>query len=190
MNETLKVSIAVIVLLAIGVFAFQYKTHEKITDDSAKSGDYVDIPSIGISDSYKEYSATFKTFHTETYGFSFKYPPHLEVVYMDSTHLALTSVEEPSENDRSAIIVSIGENDENMTPEQWLLSPNSGYKQSEDQYGKYFKTTIDGQTAVYTDGGMWNVVNTPNNKYRLSIATMGSPLFSEMGIIIETLRFD
>ena len=203
MNETLKVLLIVAILFGIvGFFALQPKTPEKITDDSvksdsekndsAKSGDYVDIPSIGMSEAYENYTKTFKTYKS-SFGFSFKYPPHLAITVTpdmpDSNWIVLESLSSTKEN-KSAIIISIGLNDEEMTPEEWLLGPTSGFKHSE----KYFKTKIDEQDAVYTGGGMWTVVNTPDNKYRLSIADLttgnGNILFSEMGIVIESLTFN
>lgn len=191
MNETLKTSIIVIVLLVVGVFAFQYKNYEKTETDSVKSGDYVDIPSISTNEEYENYEKTFKTYKSDL-GFSFKYPPHLKVTVTpdmpDSNWVVLESSNSTEEN-KSAIIVSIGLNDEKMTPEEWLLGSTSGFKHSD----KYFKTKIDGQDAVYTDGGMWTIVNTLDNKYRLSIAdlTTGKAdiLFTEMGIVVETLSF-
>ena len=105
------------------------------------------------------------------------------------SHVVLKPVDEESSSRQ--IVISVGINDENMTAEEWFLSPDSGYLQSKDRYGDYYKTTIDGQDAVYIKGGMWTVVNTPDGKMRLSIATTeaGWDLFSEMGIVIESLAF-
>lgn len=164
-----------------------------VREEESQSGDHVPVPSIGISEAYAEYAKTFETYKSDL-GFSFKYPPHLAVTITpdmpDSNWVVLESSESTEEN-ISAIIVSIGLNDERMTPEEWLLDPTSTFKHSD----KYFKTKIDGQDAVYTytDGGMWTVVNTPDNKYRLSIAELSlgqvSRLFSEMGIVVESLTF-
>lgn len=151
------------------------------------NGSYRDFPSIEAN---SDYGKDFKTY-TSRSGFSFSYPPYLEVMDLLS-HIVLKPVDE--ESDSGSIVVSVGLNDENMTAEEWLLSPNSGYLQSKDLYGNYYKTTIDGQEAVYTDGGMWMVVDTPDNKYRLSIADLPSKsndrLFTEMGIVIESLVFN
>jgi hypothetical protein len=50
-----------------------------------------------------------------------------------------------------------------------------------------------GQEAIVIEGGTWVVVNTPDNKYRLSIALLPGKddqlLLTEMGIIIDSLRF-
>ncbi len=108
------------------------------------------------------------------------------------SNIVLKQIDE--EGDGGNIVISIGINDENMTAEEWLLSPNSGYLQSKDSYGDYYKTTIGGQDAVYTDGGMWMIVNTPDNRFRLSIADLPSKsndrLFTEMGIVMESFVFN
>ncbi len=57
----------------------------------------------------------------------------------------------------------------------------------------YNKFDLDGQEAIVIEGGTWVVVNTPDNKYRLSIALLPGKddqlLLTEMGIIIDSLRF-
>jgi hypothetical protein len=150
-------------------------------------GSYRTLPSVGAS---LDYGKDFKTY-TSRSGFSFNYPPYLEVMDLLS-HVVLRPVDE--ESDSGSVVISVGINDENMTAEEWLLSPDSGYLQSKDLYGNYYKTTIDGQDAVYTDGGMWTVVDTPDDKYRLSIADLPSKsnnrLFTEMGIVIDSLVFN
>lgn len=184
-------------MVLIGAF---YLTTQFVSDKKdnlgieRKSGDYFPIPSIGISEDYAEYAKTFEIYKSD-FGFSFKYPPHLEVFeFCDNTcWIALSVKNENESDDSSKIIVSVAENDEQMSAEEWLLGPSSGYSQSIDEYGNYYKTHLDGQEAVYTDGGMWTIVNTPDNKYRLSIADLSpgnaSPLFSEMGIVVESLSF-
>ncbi len=184
MKKYAAIGVVVIALVAAGVFLYQ---REQIPDGSAKSGDEVPLPSIDASEGYGK---DFKTYESEL-GFSFKYPPYLQVLRdpQNSGRIVLTPVEK-QEGGMSAIVISVGDNDEHMTPEEWLLGPTSGFSHSE----KYFKSTIDGQPAVYTDGGMWTVVNTPDDKKRLSIAdlTEGDAgfLFSEMGIVIESLSFN
>jgi len=184
MNKRPIISLGVVVLL-IGFFAvMSQKT-------SSESGKYFPIPSIGTNEEYETYRATFKTYQSE-FGFSFDYPSHLEVsAFSEGNHwIVLTPSDDDSEHP-SRIIVSVGLNDEQMTAEEWFLS-DGGY--SHKNYGDYHKTHIDEQEAVYTDGGMWFVINTPDNKYRISIADMrgedGSRLFTEMGNIIESLTFN
>jgi len=181
--------IACLLVYAVGALTYDYFQQDEADTNGniVENGSYLDIPSIGAS---SDYGKDFKTY-TSRSGFSFNYPPYLEVMDLLS-HIVLKPVDE--ESDSGSIVISIGLNDENMTAEEWLLSPNSGYLQSKDLYGNYYKTTIDGQEAVYTDGGMWTVVDTPDNKYRLSIADLPSKsdnrLFTEMGIVIESLVFN
>ena len=159
----------------------------------AKNGTYQEMPSILQS---ADYGKDFKMYESDL-GFSFKYPPHLVVRTFpdDPSHLYIvpSSRAKDSKEPLTSIIISVSDPDPEETPEEWLLGPNSGYTESLDRYGNYYKTSIDGQNAVYTDGGMWVVVNTRNNKYRLSIADLTekdtSPLFTEMGIVIESLTF-
>lgn len=143
-------------------------------------------------DGYAEYAKTFQIYEGD-FGFSFKYPPHLEIFEFGYGWVVLSVKDESQKNDSGKIVVSVAENDEQMTAEEWLLGPFSGYSQSKDDYGNYYKTQIDGQDAVYTDDGMWTIVNTPDNKYRLSIADLSPgnaiPLFFEMGIVVESLTF-
>lgn len=179
----LLISIVLIVIL-IGSLSFLLKAKPKATE--VKSGDYFPIPSITANE---DYGKDFKTYNSD-WGFSFKYPPHMKVVTNpEMPNWVVVEYPQKSENDMTAIVISVGENDENMTAEQWLLGPTSGFKHED----KYFKTTIDGQNAVYTDGGMWTVVNMPGNKYRLSIADLvrgnGDIPFTEMGIITESISF-
>jgi len=184
------------VVLALFIFAvlFYIANPEKEPSAGLVSCGTNSIPSIGTTKEYKEYSTSFETYTDDELGFSFQYPPHLKLLssQMIGNHVILSSQNETGD-DRRDIIVSIGLNDENMTPEEWILSPNSGYVQSRDRYGDCNNTLIDGQKAVYTQGGMWTVLNTPDNRYRLSIADLttgeASPPFTEMGIVIGSLRF-
>lgn len=176
----------VLVVILIGLFSSQFKAKNSKTDE-AKSGDYFPIPSITANE---DYGKDFKTYKSD-WGFSFKYPPQMEVISNpEMPNWVVVEYPQKNKDDMTAIVISVGENNENMTAEQWLLGPNSGFKHE----NKYLKTTIDGQDAVYTDGGMWTVVNMPGNKYRLSIADLvhgnGDIPFTEMGIVIESLKFN
>ena len=189
---TIFLAVAGIVIVAVILFKFGLPfelipAQDEVaatSDENLPNRSYSPIPSIGAS---PDYGADFKTY-TSQVGFSFKYPPHFKVLDLLS-HVVLKPVDEESSSRQ--IVISVGINDENMTAEEWFLSPDSGYLQSKDRYGDYYKTTIDGQDAVYIKGGMWTVVNTPDGKMRLSIATTeaGWDLFSEMGIVIESLAF-
>lgn len=154
--------------------------------EKAESGSFVPISSISASE---DYGKDFLEFESE-FGFSFLYPPHTKIFHftLGNSYVDILPIEKP-ENGRTAIVISIGDNDENLTPEEWLLHVDSGFNKN----NPYFRTTIDGQDAVYTDGGMWVVVNTPDDKYRLSISELSTGdapiMFSEMGILVESLKF-
>ena len=178
-----------IAILTIGTIAFfQIKPNN---ENNLASGDYFPIPSIGTNETYEKYRQGFKTYRSE-FGYSFEYPLHLKVFTSDRWTI-LAPIDAEKSTDSPQVIISLGWNDEQMTAEEWLLSSNSGYMQSKDEYGDYYKMTIDGQEAVYTEGGMWVVVNAPDNSYRLSIADLpgkdGVRLFTEMGNVIESLEF-
>lgn len=179
--------IVFLLLFLTGIFISFTSKEPAQPGNIVENGSYLDIPSIGAS---SDYGKDFKTYASRL-GFSFNYPPHLKVTDILS-HIVLRPVDE--ESDSGYIVVSVGLNDENMTAEEWFLSPDSGYLQSKDNYGNYYKTTIDGQGAVYTDGGMWMVVNTPDDKYRISIADLPSKsndrLFTEMSIVTESFVFN
>lgn len=183
-----------VIVVGITVASVYFKSVPKGEDNAAiavapDNGSYMPLPSIGTD---ADYGADFETYKSDL-GFSFKYPPHMYVM-VDPDVPRLYVVSKSYKTDGStpfaAIVISAGDNNENMTPEEWLLGPTSGYDKSEN----YYKTDIDGQSAVYTDGGMWAVVNTPDNKWRLSIAyTVDESAdipFTEMGVIIESLTFD
>ena len=201
-----KFFIAVFLVVAaavfVSVFLYQHFLSGNTTDKSAdnvsqpKDGDYVPFLSI---DAPEGYGADFKTY-TSKLGFSFQYPPYLmvmDVVDRDGKnrlYIVPTSTQANKNELITALVISPSPNNPPQTPEQWLLGPNSGYIESKDHYGNYYKALIDGQEAVYTDGGMWVVVNTPDNKQRLSIASLTAPgadiLFSEMGILVESFSFN
>jgi len=172
------------VVIILGIFYFQFTNTPEVPDTEVKSGDYFPIPSVTAGE---DYGKDFKTYSAE-FGFSFEYPSYFEVVsvYEDINYIVVSSLSE-DDNDISAIVISVADNNENLTAEEWLLGPTSGLQKGD----KYFKSEIDGQPAVYTDGGMWTVVNTPDNKYRLSITDVRDKqiLFTEMGIVIESLTF-
>ncbi len=166
-------------------------TAAQTSDDNPPNGSYSPTPSIPANEDYVKYSETFKTYKSNL-GFSFKYPPYLTVEYYPKVYpdRADRIVIKPKGSDGmsdGAIMISDVENYQNITPSEWLLGPDSGYSTS--TYGNYYREKIDGQDAVYTDGGMWSVVNTPDNTHRLSIADLpaknGDRLFTEMGIIVD-----
>lgn len=185
-----KKDIAAYLVIALVIYlAFVFYTNK----DQTQKVSYDPIPSIGMTEEYEEYSKTFKTYESKL-GYSFQYPPHLyvmedpELIGTPERLFILPTSPEPKDS-IYGIVISIGVNDENMSPVEWLKGPNSGA----DLSNGYNVFDIDGQEAVSVEGGSWVVVNTPDNKYRLSIALLpgedGNLLFTEEGIIISSLVF-
>lgn len=155
--------------------------------DGSPNGTILLIPEPVLTKSEKSELKTY----TDDLGFSFRYPSNMSVKVIPKLDPANTQIIaiKPKNTEDNLIIISVANNDENISPEEWLLGPTSGFKVSDE----YHITTIDGQNIVYTDNNMWFVINTPDNKYRLSIADLNpdkkSRLFKEMGIIITSLKF-
>lgn len=149
---------------------------------------------------YDVIDETFKDqrrFTSEEFGFSFGYPnsliaeiypeqPSWIVVYPRSKQL---NEDEPM----TAIIISTSRDDlVSMTAEEWLLSPNAGYKKSEE--GDYEHIKVGGQDAVMTDND-WVIVKTPDGKTRISIAYLveeekgAKPLRQELRALLNSFSF-
>jgi len=126
-------------------------------------------------------------------GFSFDYPNDMFVM-SDPDGPRIVIVPNSYKTDKNptmtAVVISAMLNDPLMTPLEWLKGPNSGADMSKE----YSKLNIDGQEAISLEKGAWVVVNTPDNKRQLSVATLSSvnpnqSLIAEMGIIINSLLF-
>jgi len=199
MNKKLAIILTLVIFITGIVVIKNYSSknidREAIAEEQSKSLVYYP-PGIGMYENYIDDTET----HISRLGFSFRYPPHLYITEYPDTDIPQrlfivpVAPESNAEEDAYGLVISVGLNDEEMTAEEWLLSENSGYFQSIDEYGDYYKFSLDGQEAVYTDSGMWVVVNTPDNEYRLSIALLPDKksedlLFTEMGVVIDSLRF-
>lgn len=177
-----------LIIIALSFAFYSYITNKgNIPDKQTEGGGRNQISNVDA-----DYGEDFETYHSDL-DFSFKYPRHL-FVSIDSDNanriiLAPKTLKDNEDAPLTIIVISVAENRKKVTPLEWLLGPHSGYKKSEG----YYKTTIDGQDAVYTEEGMWTVVNTPDNKYRLSIADLSTTdadrLFAEMRIVIKSLTF-
>lgn len=177
--------IALVIYLAF-IFYTNKNQIQKVTHDP--------IPSIGMTEEYDEYSETFKTYESKL-GYSFQYPPHLyvmedpELIGIPERLFILPNSIKNNSSDVYGIVLSVADNDENITPLDWLKSEYSGADLSKG----YNVIDLDGQEAISLDGGTWVVVNTLDNKYRLSIALLpgenGNLLFTEEGIIVSSLKF-
>ena len=126
-------------------------------------------------------------------GFSFNYPSDMYIMPdpEESRVLVIPNSYKTNGNEPvTAVVISATLNDPPITPLEWLESPDSGADMSKG----YNKLTIDGQEAISMGGGTWIVVNTPDNKRQLSIATLpfvdpSQSLVDEMGIIANSLVF-
>lgn len=186
MNETLRTAIVLIVVL-LGTFGLlnffdNEKGLEKVTHEP--------IPSISADE---DYGKDFKTYKSKL-GYSFQYPDYMFITEDPEPNiperiLVLSST--INKDDMFGVVISVMENSEGEDPEHWIKVSYSGEDLSKDYDYNVFD--IDGQKAISTDGGTWVVVNTPNNKYRLSVALLygkgNVPLFTEIGIIVSSLIF-
>ena len=192
MNNQLKLVLGMLTILIIFAFGYEYFRKETPIDSQENTA------ALGTLD-YEPpcYQIKCKTFHIDDFDFSFQYPEYMEVIPAffpeDNFRIAIAYTEEEANKYKNQsfgmIIISVGENDENQTAVEWMGGPYSG----RDTSKKYFLTEVDGQEAVQEQGGMWTVVNTPDNQWRLSIADLTTegknPPFSEMRIIINSLKF-
>jgi len=178
--------IGVLLLALLMVVVIQSRQHK---ETNRAEGLVYYPPNSGM---YENYTKDAKTYESKL-GFSFKYPSYLYVMDLVGDFTSGQIIVLPSStkgsDDNYGVVVSVGVNDENMTPLEWLGGPDSGADLSKG----YNKFDLDGQEAIALDGGTWVVVNTPDNKYRLGIALLdgksNTQLFTEMGIILDSLRF-
>lgn len=193
MNDQLKLVLGMLAILIVFSIGYGYFRKDAPIDSQENTA------ALGTLD-YESpcYQIKCKTFENSDFGFSFQYPEYMEVIPAffpeDNFRIAIAYTDEEASKYEGQsfgmIIISVGENDENQTAVEWMGGPYSG----RDTSKKYFLTEVDGQEAVQEQGGMWTVVNTPDGKYRLSIADLTTegknPPFSEMGIVINSLKFD
>jgi len=141
-----------------------------------------------------EYLNNSNRYDADELGFSFTYPDSLVVsVDPDSSARLIIfpkSLQGNENEPMTSIIISTGISNLDMTAEEWLKSPYSGYDISKG----YSQRLVGGQDAVMTSGD-WVVVKTPDNKRRVSIAYLvdtksgGKPLREELKQILDTFSF-
>ncbi len=172
-TKILYLSIGIIFLALCGTILYLHKTPPKQNTETQQ--------------------ATNTLHYVSDLGFSFNYPKDMSVM-SDPEDPRLFIVPNSYKTDKNkimtAVVISAMLNDPPMTPLEWLKGPDSGA----DMKKVYNKLNIDGQEAISMDGGTWIVVNTPDNKRQLSIATLPSvnpskSLVAEMGVIISSLVF-
>ena len=137
---------------------------------------------------------------TETYtsnlGFSFNYPKDMFIQNIsggtdDNFRIAVIPTSYNNQKqDLDAVVISASPNDPSATPMDWLNSPDSGADMSKG----YSKLNMDGQEAISLNGDNWVVVDTSDNKYQISVATLPSDkpsqlLHNEMSSIIASFKF-
>lgn len=145
-----------------------------------------------IDDLNGEYTKNIKVYESES-GFSFKYPNSFFIFVNPDAPSRLmvlpNSLKENKNEPMSAIIISTSENEDSISALDWLKGPYSGYDISKG----YSLRKVDGQEAISVENGDWVVVNTPDNKKRLSIALLtnknAEPLRKELNDLINSMSF-
>lgn len=164
------------------------------------SGKVADMKPYELID-YKIQTVLIKTLETTTYtselGFSFDYPNDMYVQNgsdgTDDNYRVLiipNSYKDNKSQDLTAVVISASPNGPAQTPLGWLKSPDSGADMSKG----HSKLNIDGQEAISLENGTWVVVDTPDNKYQISIATLPGEnpsqlLQDEMSSIVSSIVF-
>jgi hypothetical protein len=179
-----------------------------------------DTDKVIISEDYKcpmdydncEKSSWTDTQDYETYidseiGFSFEYPNHLFIGKDPEIPNMLIIMPERLKTTNelfTSITITVEENSNSLTPFEWIKQEAVGSNRPKpfdvvdmmkEYFGNYQVETIDGQQAVFMDGGLWAVVNTPNQKWRISISPLldiksgARVLFKETEVIINSLSF-
>lgn len=178
MNKKLITIIGFVALFIIVIifFAYSFRESGKMNDESASI-----VGEVKNND--------FETYESKM-GFSFEYPSQFYVMedpepFIPERLYVLVRGDE----DMSGIIISTAENTDNQTPLEWLEGPYSGA----DLSNEHGTLDLDGQEAIFLDGGTWIVAVTPDNKYRLSFATLptkdGDLLFLGMDTILSSFKF-
>ncbi len=122
-------------------------------------------------------------------GISFNYFDSSQVLNVDENHLAIVRKTETDKDPVSAVIISGANDSLEMTAEEWLLGPNSGFNSASSSYGNI---NIAGQDGVLIDN-TWAIVKTPDGNWRISVAILASegtePMQEEFNKIIKSLTF-
>lgn len=196
MNKKILTFLMILIIFIVGViFYTQYDKEggldENYQEEAGVSGGIAYYPpDSGMYESYLEDSKVY----TSKLGFSFQYPKYLYVMEDPEPGIPerLFIIDPLAKDDYYGIVISTAINDENMTPLEWLGSPASGANLPDQGYVNVLK--INGQEGIAIENGGWVVVNTPDDKYRLSIALLPGKddkfLFTEIGMILSSLKFD
>jgi hypothetical protein len=105
-------------------------------------------------------------------GFSFDYPKDMFVMY-DPDGPRLVVIPNALKTDKSlpvtAVVISARKMETAMTPLAWLQGPDSGANLTP---GSYQGIEMDGQEAIFIPAENWFLVNIPNNRRQISVATL------------------
>jgi hypothetical protein len=139
-------------------------------------------------------------FYSEEIGFSFDYPEDMFIMdgSLDENDnyrklvIPKSFAEEGEQEAKNftAVVITASENQALGTPLDWLKGPYSGADMSKG----YSEIDMDGQKAISMNGDNWVTVNTPNNEYRITIATLPGrnpswSLQNAMISIVESITF-
>jgi hypothetical protein len=139
-------------------------------------------------------------FYSEEIGFSFDYPEDMFIMdgSLDENDnyrklvIPKSYAEEGEQEAKNftAVVITASANQPLGTPLDWLKGPYSGADMSKG----YSEIDIDGQKAISMNGDNWVTVNTPDNKYRITIATLPGrnpswSLQNAMRSIVESIKF-
>lgn len=161
------------------------------------SGKVEDLKPYELVD-YKIQTVLMKKGYISELGFSFYYPNDMYVQNgsdgPDDNYRLLVipnSYKDDENQDLTAIVISASLNKPLQTPLEWLKGPDSGADMSKG----YSKIDVGGQEAISMNGRNWVTVDTPDNKYQISIATLPSinpnqSLVDAMKSIVESMVFD
>lgn len=146
---------------------------------------------LGFSVAYIDYQNNKLPEYKSRWGVSFEYYDNFQVIteIQGNRYIYITPRPDYS-TEYGMIIISFAQNDENLTPEGWLLSEDSGFN---EEFG-YSETKIGGESAVITEDKMWAMVNTPDDKTRISIADLTReseriPKY-QMKLLLKTFSFE
>jgi len=188
MNKKIITIISSIILLATLITYIVYDLKpgmefEKVSIDQPSAVSEVEID-----------NNSFETYESKM-GFSFQYPAQFFVMEDPEAGIPerlFVLIKKELDEDPSGIIISTAENKDNQTALEWLEGPYSGADLSKE----HGTLDLGGQEAIFLEGGTWIVAVTPDNKYRISLATLASPnlkngdfLFLGMDTILSSFKF-
>ena len=171
-------------LLLVVVISFIYNSKNSEEEGSIKTEPNIEEVENNNNDDFETYQSKL--------GFSFQYPSQFFVMEDPEPSIPerLYILIKGEEENPSGIIISTTKNTDNQTPLEWLEGQYSGA----DLSNGYDVIEIDDQKAIMLDNGMWIVINTPDNKYQLSFATLpgknGELLYLGTNTITSSFKFD